>query len=236
MKPETTVALVTGANKSIGLSTARALARLGMTTYLSSRDREGGIEAATAAREDGDVRYLHLDVTDESSMIAALEVVDREAGRLDVLINNAGISVGGRADDAAPSEIQRALDTNLLGPIRLLQLALPLLRKSKAARVVNVSSSAGTYAFISDPSRPKPFPYCLSKAALNAATMMFADALRADGIKVNAACPGYVYSAVSRFLGTRTPDEGAEVIVKLATLPDDGPTGQFFHWTGPKPW
>lgn len=236
MDPGKKVALVTGANKSIGLSTVRALARLGMTTYLSSRDREGGEAAAAAAQADGDVRYVHLDVTDEATISAALEVIAREAGRLDVLVNNAGIAVGGWATDASPSEIQRALDTNTLGPIRIIQLALPLLRKSTAARVVNVSSTAGLFSFMTDPERPKPLPYCMSKAALNAATAMFADALRSDGIKVNAACPGFVYSAVSHFQGTRTPDEGAEVIVELATLPDDGPTGEFFNWIGPQQW
>jgi NAD(P)-dependent dehydrogenase (short-subunit alcohol dehydrogenase family) len=231
------IALVTGANKSIGLEVVRALARLGMTVYLTSRDQAGGRAATEALQADGDVRYLPLDVTNERDMTTALAAVEQAHGRLDVLVNNAGVALrGGDAAGADPEVTRRTFATNLDGPTRLIQLALPLLRKSAAARVVNVTSAAGRFGYISDPEKIKPFAYCLSKTALNAATVMFADALKADGIKVNAACPGYVYSAVSAFQGTRTPEQGAAIIVKLATLDDDGPTGGFFNDAGPLEW
>jgi NAD(P)-dependent dehydrogenase (short-subunit alcohol dehydrogenase family) len=231
------IALVTGANKSIGLEAVRGLARLGMTVYLTSRDIEAGRAAAEQAKADGDVRYLHLDVTDEASMVASLDEITRAHGRLDVLVNNAGITLrGGDALNSEPEKLRATLETNFLGASRLLQLATPLLRASKAARVVNVTSNAGSYGYLQDPARPKPFAYCVSKAAMNAATMIFADALRADGIKVNAVCPGFVYSAVSAFQGTRTPEQGAAIILKMATLPEDGPTGGFFNDSGAIAW
>lgn len=142
------IALVTGANKSIGLEVTRELARRGMVVYLGSRDEQRG-----------------------------------------------------RAAAEAPEQIRLTLETNVHGPARLQQLATPLLRQSKAGRVVNVSSGAGRFAYLADPKTPKPCAYCLSKAAINGMTVMFAEALRADGIKVNAANPGYVHSAVSFFQG-----------------------------------
>ena len=142
-----------------------------------------------------------------------------------------------------PVETSRlAMETNAHGPARLIQLALPLLRASAGARVVNVSSTAGSMAAITDPrgalaAAPyKPYAYCLSKIALNGVTVLFADDLKKDGIKVNAVCPGLVKSQVSHFMGTRGPDEGARIIVDLATIGDDGPTGGFFDENGPKPW
>jgi NAD(P)-dependent dehydrogenase (short-subunit alcohol dehydrogenase family) len=235
------IALVTGANKAIGLAVTRALARLGMTVYLGSRDETRGREAEAEAKADGDVRYVALDVTDETTLKAALGRIEAEHGRLDVLINNAGVAVA--PDDAImvdPEVARRVMEVNAHGPARLTQLAAPLLRKSKAGRVVFVSSGVGSLAAIADPNNPsgraRPYAYCLSKVAMNGVTVLFADAFRADGIKVNAANPGYVKSAVSRFLGTRTPEEGAQIIVKLATLDDDGPTGGFFNDQGVIPW
>jgi NAD(P)-dependent dehydrogenase (short-subunit alcohol dehydrogenase family) len=226
------IALVTGANKSIGLEVVRGLARLGMTVYLSSRDQEGGRAATADALQDGDVRYIHVDMTDDATMVAAIAAIEAAHGRLDVLVNNAGI--GGNSME--PAILRRTLETNLLGPVRLIELARPLLKASGSARVVNVTSRAGQYDYIADPEKIKPFAYSLSKASLNAATALFAEALRADGVKVNAACPGYVYSKISAFMGTRTPQQGAEIILKLATLPDDGPSGQFFNESGRLPW
>lgn len=231
------IALVTGANKSIGLEVTRALARRGMIVYLGSRDAERGRAAAAALRDEGDVRYIPLDVTDEGTMRAALEIIEGAHGRLDVVVNNAGIAVeGGDALTSDPEILRLTFETNVHGPARLIQLATPLLRKSEAARVVNVSSGAGTFAYLANPKRPKPYAYCLSKVALNGVTAMFADALRADGIKVNSANPGYVYSALSAFMGTRTPEQGAAIIVHLATLDADGPTGGFFDDAGSIAW
>ena len=231
------IALVTGADKSIGLEAVRGLARLGMTVYLTSRNRETGQAAAEALRADGDVRYQHLDVTDEATLRAALDVIEAEHGRLDVLINNAGAAPEPkRALDVDQDDIRCTLETNLHGPARLTQLAAPLLRKSDAGRVVMVSSGAARFSYLTNPKTPKPYAYCLSKMGLNAATVMFAEAFREDGIKVNAVNPGYVYSAVSFFRGTRTPQEGAAVLIKYATLDEDGPTGGFFDDEGPLSW
>jgi NAD(P)-dependent dehydrogenase (short-subunit alcohol dehydrogenase family) len=231
------IALVTGADKSIGLEAVRGLARQGMTVYLTSRNAETGRAAAEGLKADGDVRYQPLDVTDETTIRAALAVIEREHGRLDALVNNAGRAFEPKdALSVSPEDIRAALEINLHGPARLTQLAVPLLRKSDAGRVVMVSSGAGRFAYFTDPSRPNPYAYSLSKAALNAATVMFAEALRADGVKVNAVNPGYVNSAVSFFRGTRTPAEGAAVLVKYATLDDDGPTGGFFDDDGSLSW
>jgi NAD(P)-dependent dehydrogenase (short-subunit alcohol dehydrogenase family) len=231
------IALVTGADKSIGLEAVRGLARLGMTVYLTSRNPETGRAAAESLKAEGDVRYQPLDVTDEAAIRAALAVVEREHGRLDALVNNAGRAFEPKdALTVSPEDIRTALEINLHGPARLTQLAAPLLRKSDAGRVVMVSSGAGRFAYFADPSRPNPYAYCLSKAALNAATVMFAEALRADGVKVNAVNPGYVNSAVSFFRGTRTPAEGAAILIKYATLDDDGPTGGFYDDNGSLSW
>jgi NAD(P)-dependent dehydrogenase (short-subunit alcohol dehydrogenase family) len=231
------IALVTGASKSIGFEVARQLARRGMVVYLGSRNEERGRAASEALREEGDVRSVALDTTDETTMRAALETIEREHGRLDVLVNNAGAAMdAGDAVMADPERIRLTFETNVHGPARLLQLATPLLRKSKAARVVNVSSGAARYAYLADPEKAKPYAYCLSKVAMNGMTALFADALRADGVKVNAANPGHVYSALSAFKGVRTPEQGAEIIVRLATLDDDGPTGGFFDDQGPLSW
>ena len=231
------IALITGADKSIGLEAARGLARLGMTVYLTSRNGETTKAAAESLSGEGDVRGRRLDVTDEASVRAVLSEIEREHGVLDVLINNAGVAPEPkRALDVEPDVIRSTLEINLHGPARLTQLAVPLLRKSRAGRVVMVTSGASRIGYLSKPERPKPYAYCLSKVGMNAATLMFADAFREDGVKVNAVNPGYVNSAVSFFRGTRTPEEGAAVVIKYATLDDDGPTGGYFEDSGQLSW
>jgi NAD(P)-dependent dehydrogenase (short-subunit alcohol dehydrogenase family) len=238
---ERKIALVTGANKSIGYEVVRGLARLGMTVYLGSRDPAAGEAAAASLEPDGDVRPVRVDVTDRATMEAAVRRIDEAHGRLDVLVNNAGVANGARDPLTSDVEVMKQLyDTNLWGVVILTQLAAPLLRRAGRARVVNVSSGAGAFGFLqADASEVpvKPFAYCTSKTALNAATILFADALKADGVLVNAADPGLVKSALSHFAGTRGPEEGAQAVLELATLPDDGPTGGFFKQGGvPTPW
>ncbi len=232
------IALVTGAERNMGFEASRGLAQRGYTVYLTSFNREAGPAAAeTLKGEGGDVRYLYLDVRDEASMRDALAVVEREHGRLDVLINNAGIALP--PDDGLtvqPDDIRTAMEVNLHGPMRLLQLAIPLLRKSGHGRVVNVSSAASRMSYIEGDTRSNPYAYCLSKAGLNFATAMYASLLKGDGIKVNAVLPGYVNSPISNFKGTRTPAEGARVQIMYATIDDDGPTGGLFDENGPVPW
>jgi len=235
------VALVTGANTGVGFEVVRALAGMGMTVYLGSRNKAKGQAAVKALAAAGDVRLAVIDMTDEATLRAAVEMIDAAHGRLDALVNNAGIAFGGNVLDATPETIRESLETNLHGPVRLVQLALPLLRRSAQARIVNVSSMTSLMRWISNPdprSSPDqvPYSYAVAKVAQNAATVMLANSLKADGIKVNAATPGYVKSQISRFMGTKSPEDGARIIVKLATLDADGPTGGFYDDSGLLPW
>ena len=236
-------ALVTGANKGIGRETARRLAELDMTVLVCARDRARGEAAVEGLRETSrDVHLVVLDVADEESVgRAALEVADR-FGTLDVLVNNAGISLGAGIPSKQSLEAMRHLfATNVFGPIAVAQAFLPLLEKARAACIVNVSSAVGSLGLATDPEHPIAqlgdlFGYAASKTALNAFTLRFANELRDKRIKVNAACPGYVATDLNRHTGPRSVEQGAEIIVRLATLPDDGPTGGFFEDAGVVPW
>jgi NAD(P)-dependent dehydrogenase (short-subunit alcohol dehydrogenase family) len=236
------VAVVTGANKGIGLEIARQLARRGHTVYLGARDPSRGREAAEKLRAEGhDARPLGLDVTDDASVVAAAAALEKDPGRLDVLVNNAGIAI----DDGPPSGVsldalRRTYETNVFGVVRVTQALLPLLRRSDAGRIVNLSSSLGSLARNSDPSWPfasvKLLAYNSSKSALNAITVQLAWELRDTPLKVNAADPGYVATDMNRNQGVRTVEQGAATPVRLATLPADGPSGGFFADDGPVPW
>jgi NAD(P)-dependent dehydrogenase (short-subunit alcohol dehydrogenase family) len=235
------IALVTGANTGVGYEVVRALARKGMTVYLGSRDEQKGRKAVDELAHEGDIRLATVDVTDEQSMQAIVDRTAKEHGRLDSLVNNAGIAFEDTVLTAKPHLIRESMEANLHGPMRLAILALDLLRKSKQARIVNVSSRTSLIRWMQSPdsrSSPDsiPYSYSLAKAAQNAATIMLANALRAEGIKVNAATPGYVKSQLSRFIGTKSPADGARIIVDLATLGPDGPTCGFFEDTGPLDW
>lgn len=229
----TTISLITGANKGIGFETARLLATRGRTVLLGVRDEERGRVAEKALREDGaDARFVQLDVTDEASVRRAAEWVEAEFGRLDVLVNNAGIA---RADGhGAPSEttletLREVFETNVFGVVAVTVAMLPLLRRSPAARIVNVSSEVGSITGMTDPASPlwpmASVPYPASKTALNMVTAMFAKELRDTGIKVTAANPGYCATDLNGSSGFRTAEQGAEVSVHLATLPADEPDG-----------
>jgi NAD(P)-dependent dehydrogenase (short-subunit alcohol dehydrogenase family) len=236
------VAVVTGANKGIGLEIARQLAREGIRVYLGARDEGRGRAAAEKLRAEGlDARPLALDVTDPVSCAEAAKTVERDAGRLDILVNYAGFAV----DDGPPTRVSmdavlRTYDTNVFGPVRVIQALLPLLRKAPAGRIVNLSSSLGSMARNSDPrwefAGVKFLAYNSSKSALNAITVQLAHDLRATPIKVNAADPGYVATDMNRNQGVRSVEQGAATPVRLALLPADGPTGGFFDDEGPVPW
>ena len=231
------VALVTGANTGIGFEAVRGLLHKGMTVYLAARDVAKGEAAMAELANEGDVRFVRIDTTDESTFQPALDLIEAEQGRLDVLVNNAGAAFPGNVLDIEPDVLRQCLETNLHGPVRLTQLALPLLRKSGNARIVMVSSGAGRFAFFEGGGGSKvlsgkpPYGYGLSTAGLNVATALFAGALKDEGIRVNACNPGYVNSLVSRFMGTRTPAEGAEIIIQLATT-DSPETGKFLDFDG----
>ncbi|NES30834.1 SDR family NAD(P)-dependent oxidoreductase [Micromonospora terminaliae] len=229
----TTTALITGANKGIGLATARQLGARGMTVLVGARDAARGREAADKLRAEGtDARFVPLEVTDAASVAAAAGLVEREYGHLDVLVNNAGII---RADGAGlPSEttldsLREVYETNVFGVVAVTNALLPLLRRAPAARIVNVSSEVGSIGVMTDPEGAlfalTSVPYPSSKTALNMVTAMYAKELRDTPIKVNAANPGYCATDLNHHSGFRTPEEGAEVSVHLATLPADGPSG-----------
>lgn len=235
------IALVTGANTGTGFEVVRALALRGMTVYLGSRDQEKGRRAVEELARAGDVRLAVIDLADEQTMRAAVELIDKAHGKLDSLVNNAGIAPEGNIIEATPDSMRESMETNLHGPIRLAQLALPLLRKAEVGRIVNVSSMTSLIRWIQAPDvrvppDRLPYAYSAAKAAQNAATIMLAHALAADGIKVNAGTPGYVKSQVSRFMGTKSPEEGARIIAELAMLDKEGPTGGFFDDNGPISW
>jgi len=236
------VALITGANKGIGFEIARQLALLGATALLGARDRGRGEGAARAlAAEHLDARFLRIDVTEQSSIDETASQIEKDFGRLDILVNNAGIGI----DDAPPSQLEmdvlrRTYETNFFGVFAVTKAMLPLLRRSDGARIVNMSSGLGSLAQNSDPgyrhARAKLLAYNSSKTALNALTIQFAYELRETPIKVNAADPGYVATDLNHHTGTRTVEQGARIAVKLATLPEGGPTGGFFDEDGVVPW
>jgi NAD(P)-dependent dehydrogenase (short-subunit alcohol dehydrogenase family) len=229
----TTIALITGGNRGIGLATARLLGARGMTVLVGARSADRGSRAERALREGGaDAWALPLDVTDEKSVRLAAEWIDTEYGRLDVLVNNAGIARGdGTGEPSATrlSTMRTVYETNVFGVVVVTNAMLPLLHRSAAPRIVNVSSEVGSITSMMDPTSPlwpmASVPYPSSKAALNMVTAMYAKELRDTGIKVNAANPGYCATDLNRHSGFRTAEQGAEVSVYLATLPDDGPTG-----------
>src|SRR5215831_5581037 len=229
------VALVTGANRGIGFEVCRQLAGKGFVVLLTARD---AAKANTAARElanAGTVESLLLDVADASSIKKAAGEVAIRYGHLDVLVNNAGINYDTweAAENAdIDGTVMETIATNLLGPWRLCQAFLPLLRKSKAPRIVNVSSESGSLAHMD----AGPPAYQVTKAALNALTRTLAGELRQAHILVNAVCPGWVATDMGGAGAPRSAEEGAAGIVWAATLPQNGPTGGFFRDGKPLPW
>ena len=230
------IALITGGNKGLGKATARRLAELGHTVYIGARDAERG---QTAADELG-VPWLQLDVTDDASVAAAAAELTGREGRLDILVNNAG--VGGRdvkPDDLTADDLRAAYDVNVFGLVRVTHAFLPLLHRSQAGVIVNVSSRLGAFGAMTDPDSFQ-YPYFVpvygsSKAAVNMLTVQLAKAL--PQLRINAVEPGLTATELHGLSGpgVQTPEEGAEYIVRLATVPADGPTGTFSYDT-PLPW
>lgn len=230
----TQLALVTGANRGIGLEVCRQLAQQNYTVLLGARDPAKGDAAAKSLADEGlDVRAIELDVADGESIERARQQVEQEFGHLDVLVNNAAIlyDTFQSAVEADLDVVRQALETNTFGPWRMAQAFLPLLRRGTHARIVNVSSEGGSLASMGGGTPA----YSTSKAALNALTRMLAAELKADGILVNAICPGWVATEMGGSGGRPIP-EGAASIVWGATLADDGPTGGFFRDGKPLSW
>lgn len=234
--PMTSIALITGANKGIGFATAAQLGGLGWTVLATARDSRRGKEAERELQSAGaNARFVPLDVTDSESIAAAGSWIEAEYGRLDALVNNAGIARGdgaGRPSETTLATLREVYETNVFGVVAVTNAMLPLLRMAPAARIVNVSSEVGSIGSATNPASPL-FPmasvaYPSSKTALNMITVMYAKELRDTAIKVNAANPGYCATDLNGRSGFRTPTQGAEVVVHLATLPADGPTGQLW--------
>lgn len=248
-----TTALITGANKGIGFETARLLAARDMTVLVGSRDQQRGQQAEQALRDAGaDAHYVALDVTDEGTIEKVAAWIESEYGRLDILINNAGIARGdgtGRPSETTLATLREVFETNVFGIVAVTNAMLPLLRRAPAARIVNVSSEVGSITAMTNPDSPMwpmaSIPYPASKTALNMVTAMYAKELRDTPIKVNAANPGYCATDLNANSGFRTPEQGAEISVHLATLDEDGSTGLLWGhlWgtdggdaTGVLPW
>ena len=236
-------ALVTGANKGIGLAIARGLAQAGMSVWMGARDRARGEQAVRCLQAEGlDVRLLEIDVADDASVQRAAGIVGDHTGALDVLVNNAGIIV---APSTPPSEMRMedakaTFEVNLFGPIRVTQAFTPLLKAARQARVVMMSSGVGSLALITDPtsiySSVNLLAYTASKVALNAATVSFAKELEPFGVKVNAVEPGNVQTDLNGNSGVLTTEEGAATAIRMALVDQDGPTAGFFGSHGRQPW
>jgi NAD(P)-dependent dehydrogenase (short-subunit alcohol dehydrogenase family) len=224
------------------LEIARQLGRQDVTVLIGARDEGRGQEAASHLRDEGiDARFVQLDVTDQATIDAAAAHIERAFGKLDILVNNAAIFI----DNGAPSQLdievlRRTYDTNFFGAFAVLKAMLPLLKKSEAGRVVNLSSGLGSLAQTGTPDYEfapvNLLAYNSSKTALNAMTVQLANELRSTPMKINSADPGYVATDLNNHAGYRSVEQGAKVVVRLATLPANGSTGGFFDENGALPW
>jgi NAD(P)-dependent dehydrogenase (short-subunit alcohol dehydrogenase family) len=243
---EKKVALITGANKGLGLETARQLGAEGVTVLLAARDLAKGEAAAAPLKDEGlDVRAVKLDVDNRSDHAEIAELIDKEFGRLDILINNAGVMLDhfpgpNETSTTSYDVLTDTFETNFFSPVALTQTLLPLMRKSKAGRIVNLSSILGSLTLHATKGSPiyeaKTFAYDTSKAALNSFTIHLAHELAGTKIKVNSAHPGWVKTDMGTDAAPMEIPDGAKTSVWLATLPEDWPTGGFFHMQDALPW
>jgi NAD(P)-dependent dehydrogenase (short-subunit alcohol dehydrogenase family) len=238
---EQTTALVTGANKGIGYEIAAGLGALGWSVGVGARNEEQREAAVAKLRAGGaDAFGVPLDVTDDASVTAAAGLL-ADRGGLDVLVNNAGVTGGFDQEPTRtdPAVIRTVVETNVIGVVRVTDAMLPLLRRSAKPRIVNMSSTVGSLTRQSDPATdtgPLAIAYAPSKTFLNAVTVQYARALGDTNILINAGCPGFCATDLNGFRGVRTPEQGAAIAIKLATLPVGGPTGGFFDDDGVIPW
>jgi NAD(P)-dependent dehydrogenase (short-subunit alcohol dehydrogenase family) len=238
------IALITGANKGIGLETALQLHARGITVILGSRDLNRGQAAAKTIADDDSIRVIKLDMSSETDRNDAVSYIEKEFGRLDVLVNNAAVLLDGREGNATSttplSMLRETFEINFFAVIDLTQKLLPLLRKSDAGRIVNLSSILASLTLHATKGSPiydaKTFAYDSSKAALNSFTIHLAHELRGTNIKVNSAHPGWVKTEMGGEGAQMEIAEGARTSVQLATLPNDGPNGGYFHMGEPLPW
>ena len=240
------IALITGANKGMGFEAARQLAKQDIQVLIGARNPEKGKTAVKSLQDEGlSAEFLLLDVTEEESVKNAAQVVAKQHGKLDILVNNAGINPEYAQEiftfEQLPLELfVQIYQTNVFGAFLTIREFLPLLRKSTAGRIVNVSSSVGSLTDQSNPDSPyygiNTVAYNTSKTALNAITVQLAKQLSGTNIKVNSICPGWVKTDLGSEAAPRTVDEGVRIIVQLATLAEDGASGGFFNEDGMIPW
>jgi NAD(P)-dependent dehydrogenase (short-subunit alcohol dehydrogenase family) len=237
------IALITGANKGIGFEVARQLGEQGNVVLIGARDEGRGKAAADSLVSRGIAAVpLRIDVTDPASAADAAMQIEERYDRLDILVNNAGIAGGfsGAPSEATADDMREVYETNVFGVVSVTNAMLPLLRRSAAGRIVNMSSHLGSLSLISDPRSPfarlNQLAYQSSKTALNAVTVTYAKELRETSIKVNAANPGFVATDINHHHGQRTPAEGAVIAVRLALLDDAGPSGTCLSEDGVVPW
>jgi len=238
------VALVTGANKGIGFAIAEGLGRLGFAVLVGARDRDRG-RAAVALLEDKGVEAIEvaLDITEEDQIAAAASLIEERFAKLDVLVNNAALKLEfhpSPPSQASMADVRRTFEANVFGTMRVIQVMLPLLRRSPAGRIVNLSSGLGSLGLATSDGtkyRDKPLlSYNVSKSAVNSLTVQFANELIATAIKVNVCDPGFTNTDMTNRSGSRTAEQAAAVAIRLATLGEDGPTGGFFDENGVLPW
>lgn len=234
------IALVTGANKGIGLETARQLLPLGFTVLVGARDTGRGSAAATAL--GAGAHFVHLDMSKSNSFSDITSRIESEFGKLDVLVNNAGVGLdwGVPPSEVTIDQLRETFETNVFGVIALTQSLLPLIKKSEAGRIVNLTSNIASLTIQSGSRELKDYiaavAYCSSKAALNMFTVLLAKELRETNIKVNSAHPGWVQTDMGGEQAPMKIEDGAKTSVFLATLPEDGPTGKLFHREKELPW
>lgn len=238
-----TIALVTGANKGLGREISRQLASKDVHVLMGARDRERGEAAVANLRDQGlDVELIQIDVTSQESVDKAAAWIERRHGHLDILVNNAGVALDWvPGSESTVEDFEKTYQTNVFGVFRVTKAMLPLLKKSQHGRIVNVSSGLGSITRNADPNstltiRNILLAYNSSKAALNMITVHFANELKAAGIKVNSANPGYTATDINQNRGTKTVEQGAATPVRLALIPDDGPSGTASSDEGPEPW
>jgi NAD(P)-dependent dehydrogenase (short-subunit alcohol dehydrogenase family) len=240
------VALITGANKGLGFEMSRQLGQHGLTILIAARNRHAAEAAATTLQNEGlKAKAIALDITDTTQIQSAVQEIGDQFGKLDVLINNAGVMLDGEwlisnASSVSVDMIRQTFNTNFFALVELTQGLLPLILKSPNGRIVNMSSTEGSLTLHADPNSPiydsKPFAYDASKAAVNSFTVHLAHELRNTPVKVNSAHPGWVKTELGGEGAMMDIAEGAKTGVQLATLPDDGPSGGFFHLGQPVPW
>jgi NAD(P)-dependent dehydrogenase (short-subunit alcohol dehydrogenase family) len=242
-KHDKKVALVTGANKGIGFEISKQLALKGITVIMGARDGEKGRAACSRLQEQGlSVLFQTIDVTRSDSIATAIKNIEEKQGRMDVLVNNAGILIDYQMTsmDLDPDTLSRTLLTNAYGPMILCQHCIPFMENDGYGRIVNMASTLGSLTDMTDPESSygglEVPAYRLSKTLLNAITALYAKLTRGKNILVNSACPGWVRTDMGGKEAPQSPEQGADTPVWLATLPDGGPTGGFFRERQPIPW